>query len=54
MLFFSEFPRANTLLTLRNPQLRQHFTVSQLSGKNISILQHTASLKQKKITVKLL
>lgn len=48
MLFFSEFPRANTLLTLRNPQLKQHFTVSQLSGKNISILQHTASLKQKK------
>lgn len=34
MLFFSEFPRANTLLTLRNPQLKQHFTVPQVSRKN--------------------
>lgn len=48
------FPRANTSLTLRSPELKQHFTASPVCRQNTSSLQHVLCLEQRERAVKLL
>lgn len=47
MLFFLEFPRANTLLTLRNPQLKQHFSLSTKWKEHFHSPTHSISETEK-------
>lgn len=48
------FPRANTSLTPRSPELKQHFTASPVCRQNTSSLQHVLCLEQQERAVKLL